>query len=272
MREVSRRYVYYYEGEYLDEDEMPENFIQHELSNYLEEILRWHFRSEKYLVSGNINIYRKGRYKERVAPDVMVVKELGVAVESLRREGSYEIDPPKRPAPAVAIEIISEGTASYDIKTENKPSRYGEMGVREYFAFDPEDALGTVKLRGWRYIEGLRTEVSSDKRGWMWSNELECWLVPDDMVLQFYDKTDKRLPTGREAEAERAEQERLGKLEAEQKAEQERLGKLEAEQKAEQERLAKEAERQAREEAERKAEELERLVAELRAKLGEQQG
>jgi membrane protein involved in colicin uptake len=145
------------------------------------------------------------------------------------------------------------------------------MGVREYFAFDPEDALGTVKLRGWRYIEGLRTEVSSDKRGWMWSNELECWLVPDDMVLQFYDKTDKRLPTGREAEAERAEQERLGKLEAEQKAEQERLGKLEAEQKAEQERLAKEAERQAREEAERKAEELERLVAELRAKLGEQQ-
>jgi Uma2 family endonuclease len=248
MSEVSTRYVYFFEGEYLDEDDMPQTFIQDELANYLVNILTWFFRFEDYIVRGNINVYRKGHYKERVAPDVMIIKNLGVSRERLRKYKSYPIDPPKFPPPTVAIEIISEATAPIDILPENKPTRYGELGIKEYFAFDPEEGKGEVKLRGWRYIDGLRTELQTDGRGWLWSEELGCWLVPDEMMLQFYDRHNNRILSKGDAEE-------LARLEAEREIERERLARAEAEFRAEQERQARE--------------ELERTVAELRAKLAE---
>jgi Uma2 family endonuclease len=264
MSEVSTRYVYYFEGEALDEDDMPENVIQHKLSNYLEAVLSWYFRFENHFIIGNVNVYRKGHYNERVAPDVMVVKNIGATEKELDRLKSYAIAPPKFPPPAVAIEILSAETAPIDINPAKKPTRYGELGVKEYFVFDPEEGKNVVKLRGWRYIDGLRTELHPDGRGWLWSNELACWLVPDDMVLQFYDRNNERIFAKADVqeqarlEAEReAETERQARLEAEREAETERQARLEAEHKAE-------TERQARLEAER-------TIAALRAKLTEKE-
>jgi Uma2 family endonuclease len=261
MSEVSTRYVYYFEGEELDEDDMPETFIQDELSTYLVELFNWYFRFQNHVVRGNINIYRKGHYNERVAPDVMIIKNIGVSYNQLRKLKSYAIDPPKFPPPTVAI----------DLAPDKKPTRYGELGVKEYFAFDPEDGKNIVKLSGWRYIDGLRTEIQPDGRGWLWSNELECWLVADGMILRFYDKEGKMLLTKGEAEEIAKLAERQAKEEAERRAEAERLAKEKAENAAEMERRAKvEAERLA--EAERQIrEELERKIAELQAKLDEKE-
>jgi Putative restriction endonuclease len=251
MTQVSTRYVYYVEGEYIDEDDMAETFIQDELSNYLVDLLGWYLRFENYIVRGNINLYRKGKYKERVAPDIMVIKDVKATPNQIRKLKSYAIDPPKFPAPAVAIEIVSDYTRATDIEVAKKPTRYAELGVKEYFAFDPEEDKPVVKLSGWRYIDGLRTDIKPDKRGWLWSEELECWLASDGMYIRFYDKTGKMLLTRGDAEEfTRKEVERQAAFTRqflEQSVEVERRQREESEQKAE---LAK----QAREEAEQKAE------------------
>jgi Putative restriction endonuclease len=230
MSEVSTRYRYFLEGEYLDEDDMPETPRQHTVANYLEDVLGWFFRFENY-----------------------IIKHAGISQAEFDDLKSYAISPPTYPAPAVAIEIVSDSTRPIDTVVAKKPTRYGELGVKEYFAFDPEMAKPVVKLMGWRYIDGLRTELKADKRGWLWSAELECWLANGGKVLVFYDANGNELISGREAERQAREAEALARQKAEQLAEQNKLAKEEAEK-------LLEAERRAREEAER-------LIAELRAKL-----
>jgi Uma2 family endonuclease len=281
MSEVSTRYVYYFEGEYLDEDQMPETPRQHLVANYLEDVLGWFFRATNYIVSGNINIYRKGHWDERVAPDVMVIKNAGITQEQFNDLKSYAILSPNQPAPAVAIEIVSESTRPIDLNVAKKPTRYAELGVKEYFAFDPDMRPNTVKLTGWRYLDGLRTDIKADQRGWLWSYELECWLMSGGKILRFFDQNGNELITGREAErqarkaeAEAREAERQARVEAERLAEQQRQIRIEAERQLQIERQAKEKAEQ-RAEAERTAREAEkaeaeRLIAELRAKLENQ--
>jgi Uma2 family endonuclease len=257
MSEISTRYVYYFEGEELDEDDMPETAIQHILADYFEDVLGWYLRFENWIVSGNINIYRKGNYNERVAPDVMVIKNPGFTSEEFSDLKSYAIDPPKFPPPAVALEIVSDATAPIDIVTKNKPTRYAELGVKEYFAFDPRKNKNIIKLRGWRYIDGLRTDIQIDGRGWMWSDELVCWLVPEGKNLRFCDKNGNFLFSRADAQTARLEAEQQARAEAEQRSEAEQQARINAEQQVEAERLAKA--------------ELERTIAELRAKLAEQE-
>jgi Uma2 family endonuclease len=288
MSEVSTRYVYYFEGEYLDEDQMPETPRQHIVANYLEDVLAWYFRSENYIVSGNINIYRKGNWGERVAPDVMVIKNAGITQEQFEDLKSYAISLPKQPAPAVAIEIVSASTAPVDLDVAKKPTRYGELGVKEYFAFDPDISQNVVKLTGWRYIDKLRTDIKTDNRGWMWSNELHCWLVSGGKILRFFDQNGNELLTrgeaerqAREAEALAREAEQRARLEAEKVAEQNKRAKEETEKMLETERQTRkaekaEAERQllierlAKEEAEKRTE-AERLAREVEKAEAERQ-
>jgi Uma2 family endonuclease len=284
MSEVSTRYVYYFEGIAFDEDDMTESVLQRNLSFYLEELLKWYYRFEMFtLVGGNINVFRKGYYNERVAPDVFLVKNAGITMKEYNKFKSYAIDPPTYPAPAIVFEIVSDITAPIDIEPTKKPTRYGELGVKEYFSYDPRDEPKLIRLRGWRYIDGLRVEIPTDEQGRMWSNELECWLVPSEEMLLLYNVRGEKLLTKAEhdyqqlqVESSRAEAERQAKLEAERLVEQERRAK-EAEKQAREvaERLA-EQERQAKLEAERLVEqerhareEAERIIAELRAKLGE---
>jgi Uma2 family endonuclease len=287
MSEVSTRYVYFFEGEYLDEDDMPETFIQDKLVDYIKEVLRWYCRFKKYKISGNVNVYREGNWDERVAPDVMVIKNAGITEKQFDKLKSYAIAPPKHPAPASVIEIVSESSRPIDLVVEKKPTRYGELGVKEYFAFDPDDRKDIVKLCGWRYIDGLRTDIKLDKRGWLWSEELDCWLGADDIHLRFYDNNGQMLLTQTEADfrQQRAEWEieHKARLEAEKRAVAERQAraeierwaeaeKAEAEKRAEAEKAEAERqlqmERQTREEAEKRAE-AERLAREEAEKQAE---
>ena len=87
-----------------------------------------------------------------VSPDVLV--SFGV---SRRHRGSYAVWEEGKP-PDFALEILSEFTWRKDVRVN--PQRYEQMGVREYFLFDPNEFV-KPRLQGWHFSDGksLRSEA-----------------------------------------------------------------------------------------------------------------
>ncbi len=57
---------------------------------------------------------------------------------------------------------------------------------------------------GWRYEANRIIELEPDERGWLWSEELESWLVADGSFLRLYDRDgQKRLTEGEALETAR---------------------------------------------------------------------
>ena len=48
-------------------------------------------------------------------------------------------------------------------------------------------------------------EMMANSEGWLWSEQLESWLVPDEAYLRLYDREHQMRLTGEEAQAQRAE-------------------------------------------------------------------
>lgn len=211
---------YYYDYHPTKEDLMAESVVQFNLIQYLILVLRWLYHTEGWFIASNLNIYETTNSIEYpLAPDVAVFKGLVISEEEQATLRSWKILPPDQPAPTVVFEVCSDATWRDDLKL--KPEQYQEMGVKEYFAYDPNQPgvwrinrkPTDLRLRGWRYNGEEIVEIPRDARGWMWSQELEKWLVPDGKLLLIYDHNEKRCLT--EAEAERqAMQELLAKLRA----------------------------------------------------------
>jgi Putative restriction endonuclease len=295
--EIPCKYRYLVDGEWIEEDDMAETPAQNLITQYLISVIRFLLRPQKCLVIGNVFIYPKGQANKQVAPDIMVVKETDYTKQEIFKLGSWEIEPPKRPVPNVVFEISSVSTWTFDVQPEFKPSDYAGFNVPEYFAFDPVGAWVNFNttLKGWRTVNGHAVELVPNDDGWLWSNELNCWVGTDGLELHLYSQAGQKILSPAEysdeiaeqlaeesrarAEAEaKIEQELLARAEAEAKIEQGRLAreellrqKVEAEQRAEQERAEaarQKAEAEANIEQERLArEELERKLAELQAKL-----
>jgi Uma2 family endonuclease len=98
-------------------------------------------------VSGNLLLfYVEGNKRKHISPDVMVVFGVKKAMRDhylLWREGR---------APQVVIEITSSSTRHEDMV--KKKRLYLEMGVQEYFVFDPLRDYIKAQLRGWRSVDG----------------------------------------------------------------------------------------------------------------------
>ena len=96
--------------------------------------LREHFAGRgDCFVGQDLNIYyRHGDPRIVVAPDVFVC--FGVDAEALRNVASYRVWEVGAP-PAFVLEIASENTYPADL--EEKPAKYLEMGVNEYWRLDP---------------------------------------------------------------------------------------------------------------------------------------
>lgn len=106
--------------------------------------------------------YREGDPRVVVAPDVFVT--FGVDGESLEWAVSYRVWEVGA-APAFVLEIASEKTVRQDLNV--KPAKYLEMGVQEYWRFDPTGgefyapALQAERRVGscWEPIEIARDEA-----------------------------------------------------------------------------------------------------------------
>jgi Uma2 family endonuclease len=127
-----------------DGEPMAESDSQRKPLTYLVEALDLHFqgRPEVY-VSGNLLIYyEEGNPKKAVAPDVFVVLGVPKYDRDIYRtwvEGK---------GPDLVIEITSPSTRQFDDK--DKPRLYQQLGVQEYFQYDPKGKYLKPALRGRR--------------------------------------------------------------------------------------------------------------------------
>lgn len=198
---------YYYDSHPTEEDLMGDTVIHCRLISYLEALLIYLFRGLRCAIYRNLNVYQTPDSGENpVTPDLMVIK--GVELELLR---SWKMLKTKQ-APHVVFEVASEETWENDV--QNKPGKYGRMGVLEYFFYDPDKKAerrhGGRRLIGWkRNAEteqtGKMEEVVANNQGWLWSEQLESWLVPDGEYLRLYDRLLQCRLTGEEVFEQRAE-------------------------------------------------------------------
>ena len=238
-----------------------------------------------------------------IVPDIAVFEGINISLILQRTLPSWNMRGPNPPPPPpLVIEICSPETYDGDILPQNKPRLYGLVGVREYFAYDPNEprvwpmrgpnriAAG-VRLLGWRYgadgsTQPIEPSQEAGREGWLWSEVLGLWLVPNGGLLEFYTAEGERLPDrdeiARQArqEAQREAQARQEAEQAQQEAEQATLRETQARQQAEQrEAEAHKETQQARQEIEQAAQrqaqtdqqlaDLQRQLDELRRRLNE---
>jgi hypothetical protein len=217
---------------YPEEEDDREGMRHAELINYLIDVLRWYYRFEQIIITDDLPITRG---KIQAAADISVVKGITLTEEEIDELDSWDLYQPDRPSPVVAFEISSKNTWTIDVYADerDKPVRYGQLGVKEYYAYDPVGHWrgSKVKLRAWRYENGQAIERVPDELGRFWSEELNSYLVPDGSWLRLTDHQGNRRSTGTEAQERRANiQERRAETERQRaEIERQRAEKLEAE-------------------------------------------
>jgi len=209
VKQVENEVMYYYDFHPTLEDLMGETAVHAALVHYLMEVLTWLFRGQLCAIHENLNFYQTLEEDEQpLAPDIAVIK--GVAYEYIRSWKVWQTGI----VPHVVFEIASQETWKRDL--EEKPLLYAQMGVQEYFAYDPnEPPLRTktpCKLYGWQLnkARGVMREMPIGPDGSLWSSQLDSFLVPDGVYLRLYNSYGKLRLTraeaeGRWAEAQRAE-------------------------------------------------------------------
>ncbi|MFH7241268.1 MAG: Uma2 family endonuclease [Spirulina sp.] len=198
------------------------------------EVLRQYLEGQRATVLANQFLYySQGMPKLRVAPDVMVI----FGVEPGGRD-NYKIWEEGQ-VPSVIFEMTSAGTQDQD-KTFKK-TLYEQLGVVEYWLFDPRGEWVEDQLQGYRLEHDLYRPITDGR-----SVPLNLRLQVEGSLIGFY-----REDTGEKL---------LIPSELSQALRQEAIARQQAEQRAEQEHQRAEQERQ-------RAEQAEARLAELQARL-----
>ena len=203
-------------------------------------------RPDVYVIGNIFLFYRKNHPEDRRTPDVMVIK--GVDKTERRSFKTWE----EKAMPCVVIELTSDQTAKED--QVDKKQLYQELGVHEYFLFDPLHDYLPQQLVAYRLIGGEYEPLIPAADGGVLSAELGLRLVPDGEQLALIRfQNGERLPVPAEA-YQLLEEYRKELREAEQQARQAEQRINQAEQQAKQ--RVSEAEQQAKQrvsEAEQRA-------------------
>ena len=193
--------------DYPDSDDLPmaENESQFWPILYVSSALDRYYqnRDDVYVVGSLLLYYQQGDGSKSVSPDLMVVFGASKHVRS-----SYRVwEEPK--APDFVLEIASEST--YRADRGEKRDTYADMGVLEYWQYDPVGSYLDPPLLGFRLVEGryVPIPVVAQEGGLLVLRSevlgLELRLSPGAPVreaLHFYDPVrGEYLRTYREAEA-----------------------------------------------------------------------
>lgn len=125
------------------------------------------------VLSDQFFYYAQGYPRLRVAPDIMVIFDVlpgGRDHYKLWDEGEV---------PAIIFEVTSKGTQDED--QTFKKLLYEQLGVREYWQFDPKGEWIAEQLVGYRH-DGERYRLIGDRR----SELLQLRLVVEGTCLAFY--------------------------------------------------------------------------------------
>lgn len=136
--------VYYPES---DGKPMAESDLHRDFMFYLINLLQRFFAGQQVYVTGNLLVYyEKGNAQKSVAPDCFVVRGISPAPRM-----TYKIWEEGR-APEVVFEISSKKTHNTDLT--KKMRLYAELGVREYFIYDPTSDYLDPALIAYELVEG----------------------------------------------------------------------------------------------------------------------
>lgn len=168
------------------------------------EALKLYFqdRSNVY-VSGNLWLsYQQGVPDAVVAPDVFVV----FGVENRQRR-SYKVWEENGKTPNWVLEVTSRSTRHKD--EQEKPQTYAQMGVTEYFQYDPTGDYLNPPLKGRRLVGGNYQSIAANnlEDGTICLTSqvlgLEMRLLPDGRLRFFNPNTWEYLRSPQESERER---------------------------------------------------------------------
>jgi Uma2 family endonuclease len=174
------------------------------------EVLKQYLANRQATVLGNQFLYyAQGFPKLGVAPDVMVIFDVapgGRDNYKIWEEGQV---------PTVIFEMTSFGTKGQD--EIFKKTLYEQLGVKEYWLFDPKSEWVEQQLRGYRLRKEIYEPIQDGR-----SEPLQLRLVVEGRLIGFYRENngEKLLIPNELAEALR--QEVLARQQAEELLEQER--------------------------------------------------
>ena len=148
--------------------------------------LDYHYldRPDVYVSSDLLIYYEEGNPRKSVAPDVFVV--FGAAKHNRMVYKLWE--EPK--APDFVLEVASKNTWSEDLG--RKRSLYAQLGVREYWLFDPKDEYFDPALQGLSLRDGLYRPLPAlleDGSRTVRSRVLGLDLRVENQVLHFREPT-----------------------------------------------------------------------------------
>ena len=148
------------------------------------QLLERYFAGQRVYVSGDLLLYyEQGNPKKFVVPDVFVVKGLQPFDRRV-----YKLWVERQP-PDVIIETTSRKTKKKD--TVTKPVLYSQLGVKEYYLFDPTQDYLDPPLQGHRLVGGQYEHMAADPQGSLVSDVLGLRLHAEQGQLMAY-----RLDTG----------------------------------------------------------------------------
>lgn len=167
------------------------------------EILRQYLQEQQATVLGDQFLYyAQGYPRLRVAPDVMVI--FNVAPGGRDNYKIWE----EGQVPAVIFEMTSPGTKNQDMGF--KKTLYEQLGVQEYWLFDPKGEWITEQLQGYRLYKEEYEPITDGR-----CEPLKLRLQVDGELIAFYreDTGEKLLAPGELSEA--LKQENLARQQAE---------------------------------------------------------
>ena len=166
------------------------------------EILKQYLQGQQATVLADQFLYYvQGFPRLRVAPDVMVIFNVAPGGRD-----NYKIWEEKQ-VPSVIFEITSEGTKEKD--TSYKKTLYEQLGVKEYWLFDPKGEWIENKLKGYRLEKEVYEEITDSR-----SEPLQLRLEIESELIAFYreDTGEKLLAPSELAQALKQSEEKAERL------------------------------------------------------------
>jgi len=237
-----------------------------EMQNWVINVLEDHFRDDPAVyVSGNNFLYFvEGDPHTCVSPDSYVIK----GVEKRLRD-IYKVWEEGDRVPCFVMEITSKNTRREDLG--DKMAKYrDDLGVKEYFLFDPRRDWVGENLRGFALQAGVYQPIVANPAGRLPSRELGLEIgVVQGHVRFFSPGAAEPLPTyveTAERERKRAEEQRTRAEEQRTRAEEQRTRAEEQRTRAEEQRIRAEEQRIRAEAAEQEVRRLQAEIERLRGR------
>lgn len=157
--------------------------------------LNYRYRDQRVYVASDLLVYyEEGEPSRYIVPDVFVV------TDCQRRDRRVFKTWEEKRTPNVAIEVTSRSTRRHDLFY--KPRVYAEIGISEYFLYDPTSEYLLPQLKGFRLENGAYVAMELDHTGALECQELDLRLRLEAGQLVIYDRQTGD-PLRTEAEAER---------------------------------------------------------------------